>query len=413
MQALDRSSRFVGIGALSTHLISNRRTPILLVLSYACSSMLGLSLAVVLPEIMMEFSINESEAGWLYSASLWSMAVVLTPSGYLADRFGQKKTLLLGYLLVAIGAIMLGLSQGYSECLVALSMTGVGAGLLVPSYYGMVGEELKQYRGFAIGFATAAYYLGGSIGAVLAGVFVSLHYWRLAYYAIGAIVFAMTVVQFLCVRSPTTQTRSSTRSRAFSSFIELMKTRNALISSVSILAASIGLYASAAWLPLFLLSFEGLGATTASMMLGLLMLTGMVSSPTAGALSDRVGRRLVVSASGFASAIISVPMLTSHYSLWSSVGYSLMLGFLLLPAWNLLITIAQESVSRESITSVTGITQTFGVIGSAAGPVIAGSLIPVFGISQALVYCIVFPAISYGVLTLAVVETRTKDRTSL
>jgi len=365
-------------------------------------------LGVALPQVMVEFSINETQAGWLYSASLWSTAVLLVPSGYLADRFGQKRLLLWGYLLAIIGVTGLAFSQGYLGCLSALLTAGAGLGLVVPPYYAMVGEVLKRVRGLAIGFAASGYYLGGAVGSILVGFFTSQQQWRFAYYIIAAVMFVMMAVQFVRVVPRPTRTESQRHPFVRSSFTKMLRVRNVFISSISILLANISLLAAAAWLPTFLLSVIGLDAASVGVALGFLMLTGVVSSPAVGALSDRISRRRVACISGITSAVISIPMLTTQYSFWSSLGYSLLLGFLLLPAWNLLVAIAQESVGQESVTSVTGITQTFGVIGSAAGPMIAGSLIAVSGMNQALLYSITLPAFTYGVLALAAVETRRK-----
>jgi MFS family permease len=103
-------------------------------------------------------------------------------------------------------------------------------------------------------------------------------------------------------------------------------------------------------------------------------------------------------------ASVSVPMLTTYYSFLPSVGYSLVLGFLLLPAWTILVTIVQESVGKQFVTSATGITPTLGLVGSAVGPIITGSLIAIFGINQAMMYSVSIPAFAFDILALAVVE---------
>jgi MFS family permease len=97
-------------------------------------------------------------------------------------------------------------------------------------------------------------------------------------------------------------------------------------------------------------------------------------------------------------------MLTTHYSFLPSVGYSLVLGFLLLPAWTLLVTIVQECVGKQFVTSATGITQTLGLVGSAVGPIITGSLIAIFGINQGMMYSVSIPAFAFDILALTVVE---------
>jgi len=381
---------------------------ILLFLGYLSSSMFGLSLGVALPEIMRDFSINVTQAGWLYSAPLWSVAILMTPSGYLADRFGRKRVLLLGYLLLTVGVTATGFSHGYFDCLAVLVVAGAGLGLLVPPYYAMVGEALKRARGLAIGVAASIYNLGGSVGSILVGIFVSQHEWRFAYYIMGAVVFLMMVALFVRLKPPPRQTEGSAGLKVRSSFKNAMKQRNVFISSISILIASVGYYATAAWLPTFLLSSVLADAAGVGLVFGSFTLVGVIGMPAVGALSDRITRRLTVFLTGVASAAVSVSMFTTQYSFWSSVAYSVALGFLLVPAWNLLITIGQESVREEFVTSVTGLVQTFALVGSAVGPIIAGSLIPTVGINQALLYSITLPAMIYGVLALAAIETRGK-----
>jgi MFS family permease len=378
---------------------------LLLFLGYVSSAMFGLSLGVALPQFMVEFSINVTQAGWLYSAPLWSLAILLTPSGYFADRFGRKRVLLCGYLLLFIGVAATGFSRSYWECLAALATGGAGLGLLVPPYYAMVGEALKRARGLAIGLAAGIYNLGGSIGSVVVGFFVSQQHWRFAYYIMGALVFLMMIVLFVRLKPPPTQTESNAALSVRSSFKSVMKQRNIVVSSISLFIGSFTFYSAAAWLPTFLLSSVGVDAAGVGMIFGSFMLVGVVASPAFGALSDLIRRRWIVCLTGIAAAAVSIAMLTTKYSFWPSVAYSVMLGLLLVPAWSLLITIGQESVREELVTSATGLIQTLGLVGSAVGPIIAGSLIAALGINQGLLCSITLPAVTYAVTALTAVET--------
>lgn len=390
----------------STLLALDRAGLVLLFVGYVSSAMFGLSLGVALPEMMAEFSINVTQAGWLYSAPLWSLAILLTPSGYLADRFGRKRVLLSGYLLLAISAVATGLSRNYFECLVALVGAGAGLGLLVPPYYAIVGQALKRTRGLAIGLAAGIYNLGGSVGAILLGFFVSQHQWRSAYYIMSGLIFLMTVILFVRLRPPPAQKEPTAGLSVQSSFKNSLKQRNVFVPAISLFVASFSFYSAAAWLPTFLLTFVGVDPALVGVIFGSFMLIGLVASPALGGLSDRITRRWAVFLSGIGSAVVSIPMLTTQYSFWSSVAYSIVLGFLLVPAWNLLITIGQESVREQFVTSVTGLVQTFGLVGSAVGPIISGNLIAILGINQALVCSITVPAVVYGILALAAVEKR-------
>ncbi len=287
---------------------------IALLLSYVSFSMFRLSLGVALPDIMVELSINELWAGVLYSAPLWSTAILLTPAGYLANKFGRRNALLFGYLLLGLGIMGLAFSSNYTNTIAFLTLAGCGAGVLVPSYYSLVGELLRGVRGFAIGLAAGVYNLGGLIGSILVGFFVSLHLWRLAYLILAFIVFCMLAVQLIVIK------RSSTvESKVRLNFISLLKKRNILSSSVGVFLGSVSSFAAAAWLPTFFVKTVHFDIGEAGLCLGLFYLAGAFGSIALGALSDRFQRKSVILASGVLAAAITLPLLFTTYTFFFAV----------------------------------------------------------------------------------------------
>lgn len=372
-----------------------------LLLSYITFSMFRLSLGVAVPDIMVELSIDEFGAGALYSTPLWATAALLTPAGYLADRFGRKGVLLLGYLLLGLGVMWFALSSSYFNTLIFLALAGVGAGFLVPSYYSLVGEVLKDVRGFAIGLAAGVYNIGGLIGSILVGFFVSLHLWRLAYLVIAAAIFCMLTLQFILVKRS-----SKVDSEVRLHFISLLRNRNVLSSSLGILLGSAAMFACVAWLPTFFVGIVQLKATEAGLLLGLFYLAGAFGSIVLGTLSDRFRRKVVILLSGVSAATLTLPLLLTTYNFYIAVAYVALFGFLILPYWTLFVTIAQESVTSELVSSVTGLTQTFGLIGCAIGPMLAGALITNIELPLALTFTTTITILAYSLLSLTMVEKK-------
>ena len=374
-----------------------------LLLSYVTFSMFRLSLGVAIPDIMVELSIDEFKAGILYSAPLWSTAALLTPAGYLADKFEKKSILLLGYLVLGLGVMGLALSSSYPATLAFLTLAGAGAGILVPSYYTLVGEALKNVRGFAIGLAAGVYNIGGLLGSILVGFFVTLHNWRLAYLSIAVSILCMLLLQLTILK------RSSTiDSKPRLLFSKLLKTRNITICTLGIFLGGVAMFAAAAWLPTFFITVIRLDAAGAGLLLGLLYLAGAFGSILLGVLSDKLGRRMVTVISGLAAFFITLVLFLTTYPFYVAATYVIAFGFLELPYWNLFLTIAQESVSRELVSSVTGLTQTFGLIGCAVGPVLAGALISYMRLPLALIFTTSFPTLAFGLLSLTLKEKQPK-----
>jgi MFS family permease len=296
----------------------------------------------------------------------------------------------------------LALSSSYSNTLAFLLLAGAGGGILVPTYYTLIGEALKNVRGFAIGLAASVYYIGGLIGSNLVGFFASLRSWRGAYLVIGLMIFCTLILQLVFLKRNVTADSTELRLH----FFNLLKTRNIAVSAIGIFLGSVAMFAAAAWLPTFFITVIRLDAAAAGMLLGLFFLARAIGSITLGALSDRFGRRTIIMLSGFAAASITLPLLLTCYTLFVAAAYVISYGFFASSFWSFFVTIPQESVNRELVSSVTGLTQTFGLIGSAIGPIIAGALITRFGLTLALAFTMTSTTFILSLFSLALIEKR-------
>ncbi|MEM4298609.1 MAG: MFS transporter, partial [Nitrososphaerota archaeon] len=361
-------------------------------------SMFRLSLGVAIPDIMNELLIDEAKAGILFSSPLWSTAVFLLIGGYLADRYGKKRLLAIGYTVLGIGVLGLGLSSGYTDSLLYLILAGTGAGFFVPSYYSIIGEALKKVRGFAIGLAAGVYNLGGFFGSLLLTFFVALHQWRLAYIIISLLILTMLCVQLIVVKVPPSESL-----KVYS--LSLIK-KNVLVSAIGIFLGSFSSFVVVAWLPSFFLRTMGWEPVLTGTILGSFLLSGVAGSIVLGMLSDKIGRKRTVMVSAFIATLLSLTIFLTSYPFLAAVAYALVLGFVLWPYWNLFTTTAQESVVKEMVSSATGLAQTFGLVGCAVGPMISGTLIVMVGLVPALLYTTTIPCALYGLLSSILIESK-------
>jgi MFS family permease len=375
-------------------------TLLTLLFGYFTYSMFRLSLGVVIPKMMNELSIDELKAGFLYSTPVWSSIVLLTPTGYLGDRFDRKTLLLIGYLLLSLGVLGLAFSSSFSDTFAFLLLAGVGGGFLIPTYYTLVGEAMRNVRGFAIGLATSVFYIGGLIGPILVGFFVSLNKWRVAYLIIGILIVCMLILQLIFIK----HTVASNQAKQRLLFFNLLRVRNITVSAVGVLLGNVAIFAAAAWLPTFFMTVTQLDAARAGLLLGLFFLARAIGSITLGALSDRFGRRKLLTFSGFAAAFTTLPLLLTSQTFYAAAGFVIIFGFLASTFWSFFVAITQESVDREYVSSVTGLTQTFGLIGSAIGPIMAGAFIIRFGLILALFFTVTLTASALGFLSLLLIE---------
>ena len=81
--------------------------------------------------LMQDLGINYSEIGMLLGAYLLPGIVVAFPAGLLGQRFREKKLGLAGLAMMAISGAALSFSDGFVAALVARTIGGVGATIVV------------------------------------------------------------------------------------------------------------------------------------------------------------------------------------------------------------------------------------------------------------------------------------------
>jgi len=101
--------------------------------------------------------------------------------GVLSVRFNHRLLLLTGLLLMSISALGCGLAPSFAIMLVSYSMQGVGASMMSPMSFALVGEHFPQEkRGGAIGWIAGAGALA-YVGSPAIGVISGFGGWRLAF----------------------------------------------------------------------------------------------------------------------------------------------------------------------------------------------------------------------------------------
>lgn len=142
---------------------------------------------------------SNKDAIWLYGWYTMLVYVASIPGGWIADKFlGQKKTVLLGGLLLCFGHGILAISQDWAF-FTGLTLIILGVGGLKPNISTMVGGlykegDIRRDSGFTI------FYIGINIGAFLASITVGLvAYYYGWHYGFGLAGIGMVIGQIVFV----------------------------------------------------------------------------------------------------------------------------------------------------------------------------------------------------------------------
>jgi len=151
----------------------------LLSLSYALTGMNVMLIGAVLPSIRQEWRLDDITAGLLLSAGYAGMAVGAVSSGWIADRIGRKKALILMLALMSIftAACRLAPDAAAMSLLRFLAGIGLGGSLPIPGVY-MSEYVPARFRGRFVGLVETAWVYGALLSLLFPYLLIPTWGWR-------------------------------------------------------------------------------------------------------------------------------------------------------------------------------------------------------------------------------------------
>src|SRR6202522_532509 len=179
------------------------------------ATILGSSLAfidstvvnVALPALQASFHATVVQVQWVVeSYGVFSGTLILV-GGSLGDLFGRRLIFLLGVAIFALASLGCGLAPSTELLIIARSIQGIGAALLVPGSLAIISSSFdEKSRGQAIGTWSGFTAITTAIGPVLGGWLVQHASWRWVFFL--NLPIAVAVVAISLWRIP--ESRSAT-----------------------------------------------------------------------------------------------------------------------------------------------------------------------------------------------------------
>ena len=148
---------------------------------------------VALPTIGRDFAVSPTAVDSISIAFLVSLAVFIPASGWLGDRFGGKRIMLVAIVIFTVASALCGLASSLGELVAFRILQGVGGGMLAPVGMAMLFRAFPpEERIRASSILTVPTTLAPALGPVLGGLLVTDLSWRWVFYVnvpIGAAAF--------------------------------------------------------------------------------------------------------------------------------------------------------------------------------------------------------------------------------
>ena len=343
-----------------------------------------------------DFNLNKTEIGLVFSAFAYPYLVFQIIGGWVSDRFGAKRTLIVCGALWAVATILTGFAGGLISLLLARLLLGLGEGATFPAATSAMSRWVKkENRGFAQGITHAFARIGNAV-APAAVVFIMAAYgWRMSFYVCGALSLVWVVAWMLVfTEDPADHPGVSKEELAA---LPAVKKKNVQIpwgplgkrmAPVTLVYFCYGwtLWLFLSWIPQYFLHSYDLDLKKSALFASSVFFAGVVGDTLGGIVSDKIlirthnlkwARSYMVSICMFLTLLSLLPLLFTHNLLVSIL--SLSAGFFFAemtigPMWAIPMDIAPEYSGTAS-----GMMNTGSALAAIISPVLSGYLIDRFG----------------------------------
>jgi DHA2 family multidrug resistance protein len=134
---------------------------------------------VSMPKIMASFGASIDKVTWISTAYMLVFALMLPTSGWLADRFGYKRTYFTALLFFTTGSLLCGTAWNENSLIFFRIIQAFGGGILMPVGMAIITREFPpEQRGKALGFWTISGAASASFGPLIGGYLIDTFSWQ-------------------------------------------------------------------------------------------------------------------------------------------------------------------------------------------------------------------------------------------
>jgi MFS family permease len=169
------------------------------------------NIATVAPYMSADLGLSNTQFGLAISAFSYPYALFQLVGGWVSDRFGPRRTLMLSGLVVCIATICTGLVGGLGSLIAARVALGLGEGSAFPTATRALSVWLPRARwGFAQGITHSAARLGNALTPALVAGFMAYTTWRGSFLTLGLLGLVWVALWWWIYRDDPRQHKSIT-----------------------------------------------------------------------------------------------------------------------------------------------------------------------------------------------------------
>lgn len=320
----------------------------------------------VIPRIIAEYGLSMTAAGAFQYATMLGIAAGALLLGFLADRIGRQRTIILGLALYGASSLLMAVSGQFPVLVALLAVAGLGISVFKTAALALIGDVTTssqahtRFMNTVEGFFAVGAIAGPAIVTVLIGAGVS---WKWLY-VIAAVICLGLVIMASAVRAPAP--RATVERASAAQMLAVLGDPLALGFSLLValyVAVEVAIYV---WMPTYLAGYQGPNVWLQAWALTLFFLLRAAGRFLGAWLLDRVR---------WTTALVVLGCMIFGCFLGALLG-GLRVGVFLLPLSGLFMSIVYPTLNSKAIScfpkhrhgAAAGVILFFTAAAAAAGP---------------------------------------------
>ncbi len=324
--------------------------------------------------------------GIVAAASTIPGILISLPAASLSDFLGRKKMLLLSAFIFASAPFLYLLVANWWQLALVRFYHGFATAIFIPVAEAAVAEKYPAQRGERISGFNSATYMGRGLAPFLGGtiLFVTNYGFHTLYLAVGiAGVTAFVIALFLRsgtkkeVSQPTPVKARVATGKMLRGWVEVARNRGALVVGFVQACQYYAYGVVEFYLVQYMIQVAGFDALAVSVVMGVQVVSLIVSRPLLGRFSDRYSRRLPTVLGCIISAVLLfVIPFTTQFALLLAISIGFGLGFAMVVSST--SPLMCELTPKNLLGTSMGFLSTVMDVGQALGPIISGAILASF-----------------------------------
>jgi fucose permease len=324
----------------------------------------------VIPRVISEYGLSLTAAGAFQYATMTGIAVGALLLGFLADRIGRRRTIVLGLLLYGAASLLMAISGQFVVLVFLLGIAGLGISVFKTAALALIGDVTSSTRAHTRFMNTVEgwFAVGAIAGPAIVAILLSRGLsWRWLYCVAAVICLALVVMTSRAAEAPA---RARVERASFAEMGRVLRDPMALGFSLLIalyVAVEVAIYV---WMPTYLEGYEGSQVWLRTWALTLFFVLRAVGRFVGSWLLDRVQWHWALLVMGAAICACFVGALLG----------GLRFGVWLLPATGLFMSIVYPTLNSKAIScfprhehgAAAGVILCFTAVAAAVGPLLMG-----------------------------------------